>query len=105
MPLTPQEQRCSDLTLGTLGGLYGGSWWIPDGPTLDELHESQASPECLVTNGSTSAVIEVKRPTGDSVMQAYREALVSLKRSLIPSCGGYYTRNPAIDFRLPIDGS
>jgi len=105
MPLTPQEQRCSDLTLGTLGGLYGGSWWIPDGPTLDELHESQASPECLVTNGSTSAAIEVKRLTGDSVLQAYREALISLHRSLIPSCGGYYTLYPALGFRLPMDGS
>jgi hypothetical protein len=104
MPLTPQERHCIALALPLLGQLYGGSWWIPDGPTLDELHESQASPECLVTNGSTSAAIEVKRLTGDSVLQAYREALLSLRRSLIPSCGGYYALNPAIDFRLPIDG-
>lgn len=105
MPLTPQEQHCIDLALGPLGDLYGGTWRVTDGPTLDDLHESQASPECLVTNGPISAAVEVKRLTGDSVMQAYTEALMSLKRSLIPSCGGYYTLSPAIDFRLPIDGS
>jgi hypothetical protein len=105
MPLTSQERHCIELALPLLGELYGGSWRIPDGPSLDDLHESQASPECLVTNGSVDAAVEVKRLTGDSVMQAYREALISLNRSLIPTCGGYYTLNPAIDFRLPIDGS
>ena len=105
MPLTSQEQHCIDLVLGPLGGLYDGTWRVADGPTLDDVHESQASPECLVTNGSISAAVEVKRLTGDSVMQAYTEALMSLKRSLVPSCGGYYTLNPTVDFRLPIDGS
>jgi hypothetical protein len=104
MPLTPQEQHCIDLALGALGDLYGGTWRVPDGPTLDDLHKSQASPECLVTNDLISAAVEVKRLTGDSVMQAYREALMSLNRSLTPSCGGYYTLSPAVDFRLPIDG-
>jgi hypothetical protein len=105
VPLTSQEQHCVDLALGPLGDLYGGTWRVTDGPTLDDLHESQASPECLLTNGLISAAVEVKRLTGDSVMQAYTEALLSLNRSLIPSCGGYYTLSPAIDFRLPIDGS
>ena len=105
MPLTPQEQHCIDLALGPLGDLYGGTWRVSDGPTLDDLHESQSSPECLVTNGSISAAVEVKRLTGDSVMQAYTEALMSLTRSLVPSCGGYYTLSPSVDFRLPIDGS
>lgn len=105
MPLTPQEQHCIDLALGALGDLYGGTWRVPDGPTLDDLHKSQASPECLVTNDLISAAVEVKRLTGDSVLQAYREALMSLNRSLTPSCGGYYTLSPTVDFRLPIDGS
>ncbi len=105
MPLASQEQHCIDLALGPLGGLYGGTWRVADGPTLDDTHESQASPECLVTNGSISAAVEVKRLTGDSVMQAYTEALMSLIRSLVPSCGGYYTLSPTVDFRLPVDGS
>lgn len=105
MPLTSQERHCIDRALGPLGDLYGGTWRVTDGPTLDDLHESQASPECVVTNGSTSAAVEVKRLTGDSVMQAYTEALMSLNRSLVPTCGGYYTLSPAVDFRLPIDGS
>ena len=105
MPLTSQELRCIDLVLGPLGGLYGGEWQIVGGPTLDDLYPSRASPECLLTNGLISAAVEVKMLTGDSVMQAYREALQSLNRSFIPSCGGYYTLNPALDFRLPIDGS
>jgi len=62
MPLTPQEQRCIDLALGPLGDLYGGTWRVSDGPTLDDLHESQSSPECLVTNGSISAAVEVLPP-------------------------------------------
>ena len=84
MPLTPQEQHCIELALGTLGELYGGTWRVPDGPTLDDLHKSQVSPECLVTNDVINAAIEVKRLTGDSVWQAYKEALRSLNRSLVP---------------------
>ena len=105
MPLRSQEQHCVDLALGPLGDLYGGTWHVTQGPTLDDLHRSQASPECLVTNGLISAAVEVKRLTGDSVMQAYTEALMCLSRSLVPTCGGYYALGPAVDFRLPIDGS
>lgn len=105
MPLSTQEQGCVDLVLPALGELYGGAWRIPDGPTLDDLHASEASPECLVTDGSISAAIEVKRLTGDTILQGYSEALRSLKRSLVPSRGGRYTLSPAVDFRLPIDGS
>lgn len=105
MPLTAQEQHSIGLILPFLGELYGGEWHMPDGPTLDDLHASRASPECLLENGSITAAVEVKRLTGDSVFQAYHEALTSLARSLTPSCGGYYTLSPAVDFRLPIDGA
>jgi hypothetical protein len=103
MPLTPQEQHCVDLALGPLGELYGGTWRIPDGPTLDDLHDSQASPECLVTNDQISAAVEVKRLTGGEVQRAYEEALASLPRALDPGCDGFYVLGPATAFHVPVD--
>ena len=90
MPLTHQESRCIELASEHLGTLYGGSWRVMDGPPLDDLHPSEPTPEVIVGNGRTTAAIEVKRLTGDSVFQAYKESVLSLHRSLVPSCGGYY---------------
>jgi len=103
MPLTSQEQHCIDLALGPLGDLYGGTWHGTQGPTLDDLHKSQASPECLVTNGRISAAVEVKRLTGGEVERAYKEALASLPRSLDPRCDGFYVLGPATAFHVPVD--
>jgi len=74
-----------------------------DGPALDDLYPSEPTPEVLVGDGRTTAAIEVKRLTGDSVLQAYKESIFSLHRSLVPSCGGYYWLNPPVDFRLPME--
>jgi hypothetical protein len=95
MPLTPQEQRCLDVSLAVLGDLFGGEWHFSQ--SLDDIHNSEPSPECLVTNGLIDAAVEVKRLTGDMVLQGYAEALKSLERSLAPSCGGSYMLSPAVD--------
>jgi hypothetical protein len=104
MGLTLQERHAVDSALNKLAELFGGTWTIGDGPSLDDLHPTEPSPECLVTNGSVDAAIEVKRLTGDAMFQAYTEALKSNKRWLAPSCGGYYMLGGAIDLRLPMDG-
>jgi hypothetical protein len=105
MSLSPQEARCVSLACGHLSKLHGGAWDIPEGPTLDQLHPDRPSPETLITNGSLTAAVEVKRLTGDSVLQTYMESIQSLERSLAPSCGGYYTLEPPIDLRLPLHRS
>ena len=102
MPLSEQERRCVELTCQYLNGTRGGRWKIDDGPTLDEQYPSQPSPEVLVHNESMTAAIEVKYLTGDSMLNEYRESIFSLRRFLVPPCGGHYTLDPCIDFRLPI---
>lgn len=102
MPLSAQEERCVALTLPLLGIEYGGDWRFSR--SLDDAHNSEPSPECVVSNGKIDAAVEVKRLTGDEIDRAYDEAIHSLHRSLVPSCGGYYMLAPAIDLRLPIDG-
>lgn len=103
MPLTSQEQRCIDLALGSLGDLYGGTWRVPDGPTLDDLHDSEPTPECLATNDQISAALEVKTLSGGEVARAYKEALHSLPRALDPHCDGFYILGPATAFHVPVD--
>jgi hypothetical protein len=103
VPPTPQEARCIDLARDHLTTLYGGVWRPVDGPSLDDLYPSEPTPEVIVGNEHMTAAIEVKRLTGDSVYQAYKESIFSLQRSLAPSCGGYYHLNPPVDFRLPMD--
>jgi hypothetical protein len=103
MPITEQEARCIDLTCSHLATLYGGDWRPLGQVSLDDLYPSEPTPEVIVGNGHGTAAIEVKRLTGDSVFQAYKESIFSLQRSLVPSCGGYYWLSPPQDFRLPID--
>jgi len=90
MPITAQEARCIDLACSHLAMISSGAWHTMNGPSLDDLYPSEPTPEVIVTNDRATAAIEVKRLTGDSVFQAYLESLFSLRRSLVPSCGGYY---------------
>lgn len=101
MPLTDQEIRCIDMACSHLAGLYGGIWRITAVP--DEQYPSEPSPDAIVSNDVTTAAIEVKRLTGDAVLQTYKESMLSLNRFLVPSCGGHYTLNPYEDFRLPME--
>jgi hypothetical protein len=101
MPLTQQERRCIDLACLHLASVHGGNWRITD--ILDDQYQTESSPEVVVSNGVITAAIEVKQLTGDSVFQAYVESMLSLERSLAPSCGGYYALSPCVDFRLPVD--
>jgi len=103
MPVTDQEARCIDLSCNYLASVYSGPWHPMDGPSLDDLYPSEPTPEIIVTNRQMTAAIEVKRLTGDSVFQAYKESIFSLHRSLVPSCGGYYWLSPPLGFRLPMD--
>lgn len=101
LSLSEQEARCIDLACQYLASLHGGTWIITE--LLDETHRSEASPEVLVSNGSTTAAIEVKRLIGDDEYLTYLESMFSLEKYLAPSCGGYYVLNPALDFRLPME--
>jgi len=99
--LSEQESRCVELTCGYLSSTFGGNWTVES--YLDELYPNEPTPEAIVTNGNITAAIEVKRLTGDSISQLYTESLLSNEKYLVPSCGGYYTLIPPIDFRLPMD--
>lgn len=101
MPLAEQESRCVELACRHLAEANGGTWVISD--DLDEQNPSEPSPEVRVTNGITTAAIEVKRIIGDEAYLTYRESFYSLVRYLTPSCGGNYILNPALDFRLPME--
>jgi hypothetical protein len=100
MPLSDQENLCVQFTCDYLSSSIGGYWVIESYP--DDLHPSEPTPEVIVSNGSVSAAIEVKRLTGDSMSQVYIESLLANQKYLVPSCGGYYTLNPPVDFRLPM---
>lgn len=56
-----------------------------------------------MTNGDINAAIEIKRLIGDSVSQDYYKYLLHCERYLVPSCGGYYTLTPPVNFHLPMD--
>ena len=101
MALSDQESRCVELTCVYLSSTFGGNWTVESYP--DELYPNEPTPEVIVTNGNLTAAIEVKRLTGDSIYQLYKESLLSNEKYLVPSCGGYYTLSPPIDFRLPMD--
>ena len=102
MTLTEQELRCVERACAHLGAADGSSWRQVDGPTLDELHPQNASPEVIVTDGVRTAAIEVKRLTHQNFQQlgSYVEYLRS---RLAPSIGGHYWLAPPHDFKLPID--
>jgi hypothetical protein len=99
--LSDQESRCVELACGYLSSTVGGNWTVESYP--DELYPTDPTPEIIVTNGNVNVAIEVKRLTGDSIYQAYKESLLSNQTHLTPSCGGYYTLIPPIDFKLPLD--
>ena len=101
MALSDQESRCVELTCGYLSLTVGGNWIVESYP--DELYPTEPTPEVIVTNGSVTAAIEVKRLTGDSNSNAYKESLLSNQKFLRPSCGGYYYLIPPNGFRLPMD--
>ena len=101
MPLSDEETRCVDLACDYLAAELDGTWVVES--NLDDLFPTDPSPEVIVTNGRGTAAIEVKRLTGDSIYQAYLESLLSNQRFLTPSCGGYYSLNPPVDLRLPME--
>lgn len=101
MSPTEQENRCIQHACEFLSSTIGGRWVIER--ALDDLNPSEPTPEVVVTNGQTTAAIEVKRMLGDSNQLAYHASLRSNERYLIPSCGGYYSLAPPVDVRLPIN--
>ena len=101
MPLSDQETRCIERACDHLSSILGGPWTTESYP--DELYPNEPTPEVVVTSGRVRAAIEVKRLTGDSMYQAYKENLLSNQKFLKPLCGGYYTLIPSVDFRLPMD--
>ena len=103
MPPSEQERRCIEYACDFLSSAIGGHWKVEC--YLDDVNGVEPTPEVVVTNGTITAAIEVKRMTGDSVQQAYRRSLFSNERYLAPSCGGYYRLDPPIDLRLPMDNT
>lgn len=103
MAASEQELRCAGLVADWLSTVSGSEWQIDDGPTLDEQHPNQPSPDLLLIGGTRTAAVEVKRLTGDSVWNTYHASLSSLQRSLAPPGGGHWVLLPCDDFRLPMD--
>lgn len=101
MPLSKQETHCIELACEYLSSKFGGSWTVES--LLDELYDEEPTPEVIVSNEKNTAAIEVKRLTGDSVSQDYIKYHQYCQSHLVPSCGGYYTLTPHIDFHLPMD--
>ena len=100
MPLSEQERRCIEFACHDLEKRYGGRWSIQQ--YLDDLNLPEPTPEAIVSNGERTAAVEVKRLTGDSTYQEYVASLLSNQKFLVPSCGGSYYINPAVDCRLPM---
>ena len=100
MPLSGQEQRCIAFACRFLEEHYGDSWSIQQ--YLDDLNPNEPTPEVIVSTGEQSAAVEVKRLIGDSTHQQYVASLMSNEKFLVPSCGGSYYVNPAVNFRLPM---
>lgn len=100
MPLSEQERRCVDFACRFLEERYEGIWSIQQ--YVDDLNSSEPTPEVIVSSSEKTAAVEVKRLTGDSTYQEYVASLLSNQKFLVPSCGGSYYLNPAVDFRLPM---
>jgi hypothetical protein len=103
MSLSEQERYCVNCACEFLSSAIGGQWKVER--YLDELYPEEPTPEVVVSNGETTAAIEVKRMAGDEAQQAYMQSLLSNERRLVPSCGGYYLLEPPIDLRLPLDAA
>ena len=103
MPLSKQEHHCIKLTCNHLSSILGGNWEIAT--ILDELYPNEPTPEVIVSNGDKSAVIEIKRLTGDAKDRAYKEYTLGNRRYLQPTCGGFYYVSPPDDLRLPLETS
>lgn len=101
MPLSDQERRCVDLTCQHLTESHPGDWRIADGPLLEELHRNEPVPEVLVTNGTLTAAVEVKRLADRELTRLYSDT-ESLRDYLVPACGGFYSVDPSVDVRLPL---
>lgn len=100
--LTLQEDRAIRLALPILDSLFGPRWSPPDGTTLSERYPMRPTPECIVTNGTMRAAIEVKRLVGDPAARKHWTSHMSLVRRLTPSYGGRYWVWPCAGFRLPM---
>jgi hypothetical protein len=102
--LSQAEQRCLHRTCRWLSDELGGDWRLEDGPVLedDPRYQGVSRPEARITDGARTAAVEVKALTGDLQFQRYGESLMSLKRTLRPSCGGYFFLCPWVDLRLPL---
>lgn len=108
MPLSEAEQRCVRLVCDYLDQTRGGQW-RPEAkaPLQDRVKVSGVPnplvPEDVVTDGRKRAAVEVKGIHGDSEFIGYLSNLKSLRKSLAPPGGGYFTLSPSIDFHVPID--
>lgn len=101
MALSEQERRYVDIACWHLGVSSGGVWGIFEGSTLDDSHSTEPTSEVIVTDGTRTAAVKVKRLT-HAAFQEYSESWESLRRRLAPECGGHYLLMPCLDFRMPI---
>ncbi len=104
MPLSDQERGCIEHARGFLSTVIGGQWEIVD-KDLTKLYPREPTPEVVVTNGKTTAAIEVKRMKGDSAQVSYRRNQFSNAATLTPSCKGCYLLEPPIDLGPSINSA
>jgi hypothetical protein len=105
MPLSAQEQQAIEAACRYLSAHCPGPlpWGIVGGPTLEDQHRQERSPEVLISNGEIEAAVEVKALIGSEADQMNLASIRSLDRYLKPSCGGHYHLFPCVDFRTPLD--
>lgn len=100
MSLSQEELRCIKLACDHLRSVYGGTWQMTR--ELDAEHPSTASPEVEVSNGGSTAAIEVKGLTV-AELEGYDAWKPSLERYLAPTCPGEFVLMPPSFFTLPAD--
>ena len=98
--LDARELECIDLACAHVGEVRGGTWRVTR--ELDSENPSTASPEVEVSNGTSTAAIEVKGLTV-AELQRYNDWKPSLERYLAPPCPGQFFLVPCSHFTLPVE--
>ncbi len=91
-----RETLCVNAVVKHRGSLTGIAWSI-EVPDLDARHPDRPSPECIITDGSETAAVEVKGLRGPQDQNDFFGGLNYLGRLLVPSTPGHFVLGPPYD--------
>ncbi len=100
MPSSRHERQCIQAICQHLQRTLGDGWEVDR--WLDDEYPNQRSPDVLLTDGSNSIAIEIKRLTDGDTFHEYEEALQSLYQGLAPDRDRNFTLLPPPSIRLPL---